>query len=246
MLVGDCMGVRLVPYEIEGETGLDVVVSDQNSTVADLIAALQLSADDPAILKPYHKQRYSVCRGCVNNCCKYNSIVVDLVAAQRLAEHLGLNLSRFAQAYLSCEPDLPFPEIKQRPCPFLVQNCCTVYAARALICRLYLCTPMTERLEKLRCAVLFAGEAALRQRLVELGLAPSNWHKKHLMAALDLGRRTGAISREAWEQEHKQLDLLLHRNPFLAGRDYETVRLKECCAPELWQFVNNSEEYLLL
>lgn len=246
LLVGERMGIRLVPYEIEGETGLDVIVDDQNASVADLIAALQLPADDPSILKPYHKRRYSVCHGCVNNCCKYNSIVVDLVAAERLAEHFGLNFSRFAQVYLSCEPDLPFPEFKQRPCPFLVQNCCTVYAARALICRLYLCTPMTERLEKLRCGVLFAGEAALRQRLVELGLAPSSWHKKHLMAALDLRRRIGAITQEAWVQEHEQLDLLLHRNPFLIGSDYETVRLKECCTPELWQFVNNNEEYHLL
>lgn len=240
------MRVRLVPYEIEGEVGLDVVVSNQDASVADLIAALQLPADDPAILKPYHKKRYSVCRGCVNNCCKYNSIVVDLVAAERLAGHLGLNLSRFAQAYLSCEPDLPFPEFKRRPCPFLAQNCCTVYVARALICRLYLCTPMTERLEKLRCAVLFAGEAALRQRLVELGLAPSSWQEQHLRSTLNRRYRGGAMTRLSWEQEHDQLDLLLHRNPFLTGRDYETVRLQECCTPELWQFVSNTEEYHLL
>lgn len=234
------MGVHLVPYEIDGEMGLDVVVSNQQASVADLMAAMQPPADDPTIVKPYHKRRYSICRGCINNCCQYNSIVVDLVAAERLADRLGMSLGRFAKAYLSGDPDLPFPEFKQQPCPFLVQNCCTVYSARALICRLYLCTPMSERLEKLRCSILFAGEAALRQRLVELGLGPSSWREKNLRAALNLRRRSGSISQGAWERESEQLDLLLARNPFLAGRDYTTVLLKECCTTELWQLISNS------
>lgn len=234
------MGVHLVPYEIEGETGLEVVVRNQQASVADLIAAMQLPADDPTIVKPYHKRRYSVCRGCINNCCKYNSIVVDLVAAEQLAARLDMSLSRFAKTYLSVDPDLPFPEFKRQPCPFLVQNCCTVYSARALICRLYLCTPMSDRLEKLRCAVLFAGEAALRQRLIDLGIGPSSWQEKNLLAALDLRRRSGSITPENWEREHEQLNLLLNRNPFLAGRDYTTALLKDCCVPELWQLVNNN------
>lgn len=78
---------------------------------------------------------------------------------------------------------------------------------------------------------------------MDLGLAPSSWHEKRLRGALDQRRRVGTVTQETWEQEHEQLDLLLHRNPFLIGRDYETVRLKECCTPALWQFVNNSEKY---
>ncbi len=237
------MGVLLVPYEIEGEMGLDVVISNQDASVADLIAALQLPADDPTILKPYHKQRYSVCRGCVTNCCKYNSIVVDLVAAERLAKQLGLSLSRFARTYLACHADLPFPEFKRRPCPFLMQNCCTVYEARALICRLYLCTPMTERLEKLRCAVLFAGEAALRQRLVEIGLAPDGWSPQNLLKALERRYRTGEITEDAWLRESEQLDLLLNYNPFQDGRGYGDVRLVECCTSSLWRSINAASSY---
>lgn len=234
------MGVQLLPYEIEGEIGLDVVITNRDATVADLIQALQLPADEPSIVKPYHKQRYGVCRGCVNNCCKYNSIVVDLVAAQRLATNLGLSLSRFAQSYLSYHPDLPFPEFKRRPCPFLVDNCCTVYSSRALICRLYLCTPMTERLEKLRSAVLLAGEAALRQRLVELGIGPGSWHERQLREALNRRYRGGDLSHEGWVERKEQLDLLLHGNPFLEGRDYDNTLLRECCVPELWlQICNN-------
>ena len=70
------------------------------------------------VLKPFHKQRYSVCRGCVNNCCKYNAIWVDLVAAERLAARQGLSLRRWASRYLANDPDLPYPEFRRRPCPF--------------------------------------------------------------------------------------------------------------------------------
>lgn len=234
------MGLRLLPYEIEGEMGLDVVIDDQEASVEDLIVALQQPADDPTILKPYHKQRYGICRGCINNCCKYNSIVIDLVAAERLAAQQGLSLSRFAQTYLSCQPDLPFPELRRRPCPFLVQNCCSVYSARALICRLYLCTPMTERLEKLRCAVLFAGEAALRQRLVELELAPLNWHAESLHADLERRYQAGTMSVAGYTEAVEQLELLLYCNPFLRTNSYSAVRLKSCCTAALWQqLINN-------
>lgn len=232
------MGVRMVPHEIEGETGLDVVIDDQDATVADLVAALQIPADDPTILKPHHKQRYHVCRGCINNCCKHNYIVIDLVAAERLAVVFGLTLNLFAKRYLSLAPDILFPELKRRPCPFLEHNICTVYDARALICRLYLCTPMTDRLEKLRCAVLFAGEAALRQRLVELGIAPSNWRGPQLERALRRRYQDGQISAEKFASELAELELLLYRNPFRNGRAYHEVLLRDCCTPALWHFIN--------
>lgn len=229
------VSVELLPVAIEGEIGLDVCVLSSRATVADLSAALQAATDDPHVLKPFHKQRYSVCRGCVNNCCKYNAIWVDLVAAERLAARQGLSLRRWASRYLANDPDLPYPEFRRRPCPFLKDNCCTVYAERPLICRLYLCTPMTDRLEKLRCAVLLAGEAALRQRLVELGYAPRTWTERYLGQQLQQRWQAGELTPAAWHQEQEQLDLLIANNPFFSGRDYQTVRLQECCTPQLWQ-----------
>lgn len=237
------MAVKLIPCEIEGEVGLDVVIANQDATVADLIQALQQPADDSTIIKPYHKQRYGVCRGCVNNCCKYNSIVVDLVAAERLSAHLGLSLRDFAHSYLSCHSDLPFPEFKRRPCPFLVDDCCTVYVNRALICRLYLCTPMTERLEKLRAAVLLMGEAALRQRLLEEGVVARHWQERQLQESLYRRYRSGALTMDEFEREQEQLELLLHGNPFLAGKGYDDTKLRECCSGDLWlQICNNIAE----
>jgi Fe-S-cluster containining protein len=232
---GASAAIEVFPCEIEGEVGLDVQVNDPWATVADLLIAMQSPADDPGVLKPFHKQRYARCAGCVNNCCKHNNITVDLVAAEELAETLGLSLQRFAREYLSFNPDLPFPELRRRPCPFLLANRCTVYQSRALICRLYLCTPMTDRLEQLRSAVSFAGEAALRQRLVELGLAPANWSAQALLRDLRQRSQQGGLAKERWSIASEYLNLQLRCNPFSAGKGYAEVLLSDCCADQLWQ-----------
>lgn len=234
------MAVRIFPYEIEGETGLDVDVLSEEATVADLLAAMQAPADDKSILKPFHKQRYARCAGCINNCCKYNCITVDLIAALALASRLRLDLAKFALDYLMLSPDLPYPEFGRRPCPFLQDNRCTAYAERALICRLYLCTPMTDRLEQLRSAVSFAGEAALRQRLVDLGLAPANWTAEVRRQVLRSRYRRGEITKEQWLELSEQLEIQLEHNPFQGGRGYDDVRLRECCTDRLWQQLTNT------
>lgn len=228
------VGVELAPIEIEGETGLDVLIGDHAATVADLLMAMQAPADDARVFKPYHRQRYGRCEGCVTNCCKSNDITVDLVAAEAIASHLGMGLRQFAANYLRINDDLLYPELRKRPCPFLVANRCTVYHQRALICRLYLCTPMTDRLEKLRCTVLLAGEAALRQRLVELGVAPSSWGAGSLRARLRARYEAGEFERQRWQEEQEQLELLLTHNPFADGARYDQVQLIDCCTDALW------------
>lgn len=230
----DQVGVELIPIDIEGETGLDVVIHDPSATVADLLMAMQAPADDPSVFKPYHRQRYGRCEGCVTNCCKSNDIVIDLVAAEAIASRLSVGLRQFASGYLRLNDDLLFPEFRQRPCPFLVANRCSVYQERALICRLYLCTPMTDRLEKLRCAVLLAGEGALRQRLVELRLGPASWAAGTLRASLRARYQHGELDTARWHEEQEQLDLLLTHNPFLEGAQYDQARLIDCCTDTLW------------
>lgn len=226
--------VELTPIEIEGEIGLDVRIHDPLATVSDLLDAMQTPTDDPGIFKPHHKQRYGRCEGCVNNCCKSNDIVVDLVAAEAMAAQAGVSLREFAGSHLRIDKDLLFPELRKRPCPFLDANRCSVYHERALICRLYLCTPMTDRLERLRCAVLLMGEAALRQRLVELELAPAAWQAAALYIQLKTRYKSGELSTERWQEEREQLELLLARNPFADGSGYDQVRLIDCCTDELW------------
>ena len=81
----------------------------------------------------------------------------------------------------------------------------------------------------------FWREAALRQRLVELGYAPRTWTERYLGQQLQQRWQAGELTPAAWHQEQEQLDLLIANNPFFSGRDYQTVRLQECCTPQLWQ-----------
>lgn len=229
------MGVEVFTCEIEGEVGLDVRIDDSTASVADLLACLQQATDDERVIKPFHRQRYARCAGCANNCCKHNYITPDLVAANALSAKLGLGLAAFAAKYLSLAADLPYPEFKRRPCPFLAENRCTVYEQRALICRLYLCTPMTDPLEQLRAAVSFAGETALKRRLVELGLGPAEWALSAERKALRRRRDRGEISPAAYAAASEQWELHSQHNPFLQGRSYAEVALVECCTDQLWQ-----------
>lgn len=229
------MSIQLIECDIEGEVGLDVWIADRDATVADLLACLQQATDDQGVLKPFHRRRYARCAGCTTNCCKYNYITPDLVAANALASKLGLTLDAFADRYLNLGSDLPYPEFRKRPCPFLADNRCTVYQERALICRLYLCTPMSDRLEQLRAAVSFAGEAALKQRLVELGLGPAGWRISAERKALRMRRDQGYLSPDAYAEASEQLQLHYERNPFLQGQGYAEALLVECCTDSLWQ-----------
>lgn len=238
------MSVELLSCEIDGESGLDVRIASSNATVADLLANLQQATDDAGVLKPFHRQRYARCAGCTTNCCKYNYITPDLVSANALAARFGMALAGFAERYLNLGSDLPYPEFKKRPCPFLADNHCTVYQERALICRLYLCTPMTDRLERLRAAVSFAGEAALKRRLVDLGLGPTGWRSAAERKALRLRRDQGQISPEAYAQASEQLELQHERNPFLQERSYAEVLLVECCTDSLWQTLTDANARL--
>jgi len=231
------MGLALVTTLIDGENGLDLGCINSDATVADLLLAMQGPADDPAVFKPYHKERYAPCAGCRYNCCKSNDITVDLFASIALAKRLNLSLEEFASQYLKLNADATYPEFKRRPCPFLQENLCTVYSDRALICRLYLCTPMGDRLEKVRGAVLFAGEAALRQRLVEMGLGPKSWQPKYMRDALRRRLLNGEIDRAAWLEEHEYLDLLIENNPFYKGKGYIDISIQSCCTEKTWGFI---------
>jgi Fe-S-cluster containining protein len=221
--------VRLVYCDIDGDTGLDVEVTDPIATVADLLAAMQSPADDKEVYKPLHKARYGVCAGCTYNCCKSNDIPLDLVAARSIATNLGMPFERFLRSHLRYDESLTFPEFRRRPCPFLAGNLCKVYAHRALICRLYLCTPMSDRLEKLRLAVLLMGNGALRQTMVDLQMAPRTWGERHLRHA------AASSARREWDED--MLERMLHTNSYLLGAQHHEVLLRDCCPDTLWHIL---------
>ncbi len=218
--------VRLVKCDIDGRVGIHVKLAERSATVADLLAAMQDPAGDAQVYKPLHKSRYGICAGCTYNCCKSNDIVLDLVAAESIAGALSMPLTRFLRSYLRFDGSVMFPELRTRPCPFLMGNFCSVYAERALICRLYLCTPMSDELEQLRLAVLLMGNGALRQTMVRLGIAPRSWGENALRHAATYSRRPA--------DDLALLDRMLHANPYLLGAAHNEVLLRDCCSDDLW------------
>lgn len=218
-----------------GEPQLEIVELHANAKVSDLLGAIQEATDDPNIFKPQLKGQYGICAGCKTNCCRQHDITPDYLAVRRIAESKGLSLSEFAKRYLDVSTEGVYPQFKKRPCPFLEQNLCSVYQQRALICRLYLCTPMGETLEKIRAAVSYMGEGALRIKLMEEGIGPKSWTYRAQADALKDLLRKDHLTREQYEDRMEQLHIMTERNPFLTAESYEEVFLADCCTDFLWQ-----------
>ncbi len=78
------------------------------------------------------------CTAC-GNCCREMSPTLSETDVERLEVRLGVNASEFASKYLKqAEPSEGAPWImRERPCPFLKDNCCSVYEHRPDACRAY-------------------------------------------------------------------------------------------------------------
>ena len=78
------------------------------------------------------------CTACAN-CCRVLSPTLSESDVERLAGHLGMNHSEFASKYLKpTESPADNPWImRERPCPFLKDNRCSVYEHRPDSCRRY-------------------------------------------------------------------------------------------------------------
>ncbi|MEZ4685464.1 MAG: YkgJ family cysteine cluster protein [Bacteroidia bacterium] len=76
------------------------------------------------------------CLDCAN-CCKTTSPVFTEKDIQRIAKHLRMRPSEFAEAYLRLDEDEDYV-LKTSPCAFLLEdNTCLVYEVRPKACRGY-------------------------------------------------------------------------------------------------------------
>ena len=75
------------------------------------------------------------CTKCAN-CCKALVVAPDYRDISELANHLEMQTMDFKKKYMKKDTDGDMV-FKQKPCPFLKSNKCSVYASRPQLCRNY-------------------------------------------------------------------------------------------------------------
>ncbi|NDC40600.1 MAG: YkgJ family cysteine cluster protein [Chitinophagia bacterium] len=73
------------------------------------------------------------CTGCAN-CCKEMTPTYTNADIARIAAHLGLKPAKLIQQYLKKDEDSGEWINQQLPCPFLVNDLCSIYAVRPADC----------------------------------------------------------------------------------------------------------------
>jgi Fe-S-cluster containining protein len=152
------MKVEFFSCRIEEVWGLDLAINHPEATVFDLIEAVQPWCDDEQIHKQYMEENQGACKGCAANCCRESFVLPDSISFQWLSEYLDLEPADFIRQYF--DPELlakGLPRLQGSPCVFLREGLCSVYPYRTLICRLYICTPMSDEAQTLVYGVVAAG-----------------------------------------------------------------------------------------
>lgn len=116
------------------------------------------------------------CTTCAN-CCKVMRPVLMPQDVQRLARHLTLSEDAFRSRYLQKHKDQQGEVFKNRPCPFLVENRCTVYSCRPDDCRSYPHLHKPDFVFRLNGAVSNCSVCPIVFNVYE-GLKRKLWHKR--------------------------------------------------------------------
>lgn len=164
-----------------GRDCISVRVTDPAANLQDLLEAWQPLCSREDISKAYAPGGKGDCEGCVNNCCNAAFIIPDLIAFKTGARFLGLDEGKYlARCFDSGKMEAGLLRWRSDPCMFLQNLCCGIYPCRALLCRFYLCSPMTGDTEELVYRISWTGAAATLVYAREKGLVPKSAANKRL------------------------------------------------------------------
>jgi hypothetical protein len=229
--------LALQPKTIDRLTGLDLIILEPDATLQDLVDAMQPYAGCTGGLHKLQLRGPGDCKGCVNNCCNTSIIAPDPIGFDRMARRVGLSAAAFLASRFDQEGLAHgVVRLQSYPCTFLSEDrICTIYEDRALICRLFLCCPISPALENLMQNALGAGLASLASRLRQQGLLgdinpdgyrSSNGRMVSYEAAFDRFYRRW-VARQVAEDE--ELPPAWDSNPFDWANSYDEM--------PLWAFV---------
>jgi len=222
--------------DVKGKTALDILIADQNASVLDYLFAV----DDFIVNAPVERARNqwsSSCYGCFA-CCqervpltsidyeqifRYHTIRAEKHTWRRCLDIISLITVVGRQVDITLRLD------RSGMCIFLDRNrgLCTIYPIRPLVCRMYVCTPLSKNAADLRELVVNMGE----DELVRLWL----WDALHAktMPVFHEGDQAD-IHIEDWKE-----------NPFSGKKDYRDILLKDLCPPGLWKRLTQTRHNFL-
>jgi Fe-S-cluster containining protein len=91
-----------------------------------------------------------------------------------MAKLLGLSFADFiAQYFCADKLRAGLLRMSPNPCIFLKNNICTIYPARSLICRFYICTSLLGETEELIYRIAWSGSAATQLFAEDHDLLPT-------------------------------------------------------------------------
>lgn len=135
--------MKSVTYKTPAELKLltDKKWTETSSFIKKLKNKKPKNLDD--VVHSLHDEAFSTfdCLGCANCCKTIGPRLIDK-DIERLAKHLKMKISDFAEKYILTDEDGDFV-FSEHPCPFLLpDNYCVVYESRPKACREY---PHTDR-----------------------------------------------------------------------------------------------------
>lgn len=218
--------VIVKPYRINSKNGIDIQIGNDNATVQDYYQAL----DEYILSGQYQRDRAitSNCEGC-DICCQeripLTSIDV-LVLKEQVAPELAINdfLKRYGYININGPVvDISLARDSYERCLFLSSDTgkCRHYLARPLVCRTYICTPLSPRAKKLRLTVVNSG----MDELVRLMLANAGEENYPVHEAEDPD-----VSCEDWTESIWTGKLL-----------YSQIKLRDILTDQLWAELRKGE-----